>query len=168
MPDYYNILGIKKTNNIDEIKAAYKKLASIYHPDKNDGRDDKFIEINEAYQILSDPVKRGHVRRFRKGFNTTNVSKINACAKLKQMVEQRQIKINSRSLISELKTFIARGVTFEAKETQHDDLVAAFLLAIRMMMMLGDWDPAVYAKMTEDRLMDEMDLPMPIYINSFN
>ena len=118
--------------------------------------------------FLSEPVKRGHVRRFRKGFNTTNVSKINACAKLKQMVEQRQIKINSRSLISELKTFIARGVTFEAKETQHDDLVAAFLLAIRMMMMLGDWDPAVYAKMTEDRLMDEMDLPMPIYINSFN
>jgi hypothetical protein len=117
--------------------------------------------------FLSEPVKRGHVRRFRKGFNTTNTSKINACAKLKQMVENGQIKINSRSLISELKTFIARGVTFEAKETQHDDLVSAFLLAIRMMMMLGDWDPAVYAKMTEDRELDEMDLPMPIYINSF-
>ncbi len=58
MPDYYNILGIKKTNNIDEIKAAYKRLASIYHPDKNDGKDDKFIEINEAYQVLSDPVKK--------------------------------------------------------------------------------------------------------------
>jgi hypothetical protein len=69
-------------------------------------------------------------------------------------------------MISELKGFIARGTTFEAKETLHDDLVAALLLAVRMIVMLGDWDPVVYAKMTEERVLDESDMPMPIYISS--
>jgi len=118
--------------------------------------------------FLSEPVKRGHVRRFRKGFNTTSISKINACAKLKQLVENNQIILNSKSLISELKTFVAVGVKFEAKAEQHDDLVSAMLLAIRMLLMLGDWDPGVYAKMTEDRILDDMEMPMPIYVSNFS
>jgi hypothetical protein len=117
--------------------------------------------------FLSEPIKKGHVRRFRRGFNTTNVAKIAACAKLKQLVEQKKITIYSKSLISELKTFIAQGITFKAKQTEHDDLVAALLLAVRMIMMLGDWDPAVYTKLVEDARIEDYELPMPIHISSF-
>ncbi len=58
--DYYEILGVKKDAGVDEIKKAYRKLALKYHPDKGGGAEaeSKFKEINEAYQILSDPEKR--------------------------------------------------------------------------------------------------------------
>ena len=78
--------------------------------------------------FLSEPVKKGHVRKFRKGFNTTHGSKISACSRLKYFIEQDQMKINSKALLSELKTFIAAGVTYKAKTGQHDDLVSALLL----------------------------------------
>ncbi|AJA90446.1 molecular chaperone DnaJ [Borreliella chilensis] len=59
--DYYNILGIQKNASNEEIKKAYKKLAIKYHPDKNKGNkiaEEKFKEINEAYEILSSPDKK--------------------------------------------------------------------------------------------------------------
>ena len=59
MADYYEILGIKKDASIQEIKQAFRKLAQKYHPDKADGNAEKFKEINEAYQTLSNPEKRG-------------------------------------------------------------------------------------------------------------
>lgn len=66
--DYYKILGIDKNATADEIKKAYRRLAHQYHPDKNGGDEVKFKEINEAYQILSDPSKRTQYDRF--GFST--------------------------------------------------------------------------------------------------
>lgn len=56
--DYYNILGVSKSANADEIKKAYRKLAHQYHPDKGQGNEDKFKEANEAYQVLSNAEKR--------------------------------------------------------------------------------------------------------------
>jgi curved DNA-binding protein len=59
--DYYKILGVEKKATQDEIKKAYRKLAVKYHPDKNPGdkkAEDKFKEINEANDVLSDPEKR--------------------------------------------------------------------------------------------------------------
>ena len=117
--------------------------------------------------FLSEPVKRGHVRRFRKGFNTTHLAKISACAQLKKLVETRKMKIFSKALISELKTYVSEGVTFKAKVGQHDDLVASLLLNIRMIMALQEWDPAVYDKMRDQEGLDEYDLPMPIYISTY-
>ena len=58
--DYYGILGVKKTATDDEIKKAYRKMALKYHPDKNKspGAEDKFKDIAEAYEVLSDKNKR--------------------------------------------------------------------------------------------------------------
>lgn len=59
--DYYQILGVDRKASEEQIKRAYRKLAMQYHPDRNPGdkkAEEKFKEINEAYQVLSDPAKR--------------------------------------------------------------------------------------------------------------
>jgi len=58
--DYYDVLGVSKNANADEIKKAYRKLALQYHPDRNKSPDseEKFKEISEAYAVLSNPEKR--------------------------------------------------------------------------------------------------------------
>lgn len=65
--DYYDILGLQKGASEDEIKKAFRKLAIQYHPDKNQGNkeaEEKFKEINEAYQVLSDPQKKAQYDQF--------------------------------------------------------------------------------------------------------
>lgn len=59
--DYYSILGLTKTATIEEIKKSFRQLARQYHPDLNGGdkkAEARFKEINEAYEILSDPENR--------------------------------------------------------------------------------------------------------------
>ncbi|NWG27561.1 MAG: J domain-containing protein, partial [Ignavibacteriaceae bacterium] len=59
--DYYKILGVEKNATKEEISKAFRKLAVIYHPDKNPNNkaaEEKFKEITEAHEVLSDPEKR--------------------------------------------------------------------------------------------------------------
>ena len=58
--DYYKILGLARSATTDEIKKAYRKMALKYHPDKNKsaGAEERFKEIAEAYEVLSDKKKR--------------------------------------------------------------------------------------------------------------
>ena len=120
-------------------------------------------EENFPGLFLSEPIRKGHIRKFRKGFNTTHRSKVTACSQLKNLVETNKMKICSKPLLSELKTFIASGVGFKAKSGEHDDLVSSTLLVVRMAEVLADWDPQIYEKMTEKLSEDSM--PMPIFVS---
>ena len=62
--DYYEILGVNKNATKDEIKKAFYKLAHKHHPDKKEGNEAKFKEVNEAYQVLSDESKRAKYDQF--------------------------------------------------------------------------------------------------------
>jgi molecular chaperone DnaJ len=64
--DFYEALGVARTDNEEEIRKAFRKKAMEFHPDRNksEGAEDKFKEINEAYQVLSDPKKRAQYDRF--------------------------------------------------------------------------------------------------------
>lgn len=155
---------------IDEQCAEAGHMSSIYYSVENNSIGEAaLVAINELGEetypglFLSEPIKKGHVRRFRKGFNTTHKSKIAICAKLKQLIEHKTLKIYSKPMISQLKAFVAKGLSFEAKTGEHDDLVASLLLNLRMIMMLQDWDPSIYEKMHE-HVSEDTILPMPIFI----
>jgi molecular chaperone DnaJ len=62
--DYYELLGVKKDASADEIKKAFRKLAVQHHPDKEGGNEEKFKEINEAYEVLKDQQKRQRYDQF--------------------------------------------------------------------------------------------------------
>src|SRR5712691_6498106 len=64
--DYYEVLGVSRTVTDDELKKSFRRLAKQYHPDANkeQGAEARFIEINEAYEVLSDPQKRATYDRY--------------------------------------------------------------------------------------------------------
>jgi hypothetical protein len=96
----------------------------------------------------------------RKGYNTTHKTKLAACAKLKHLIESKKMKIHSKSLVSELKTFIALGGSYKAKLGETDDLVMAALLAVRMMQDLGNFHSELENQMRD---YEEFLLPLPFY-----
>jgi molecular chaperone DnaJ len=64
--DYYEVLGVSRNASDDELKKSFRRLAKQYHPDANkeQGAETRFIEINEAYEVLSDPQKRAAYDRY--------------------------------------------------------------------------------------------------------
>ena len=109
----------------------------------------EFGEENIRGYFLSDSASAGGGRRYRKGFNTTAKSKIGACSKLKNLVETHRMNIRSKPLISELKTFVANGVSYAAKPGETDDLVMSTILAVRMLQMLQSYHPDLDAHLKD-------------------
>jgi len=119
-------------------------------------------EENIQGVFLSEPKSMGGTgRRYRKGFNTSNKSKLAACAKFKSLIETKRMHLVSKALISELKTFVASGVSYAAKIGEHDDLVMATLLVIRMMQMLQSYDSDLDAEIKDA---SEFLEPMPFIL----
>ena len=125
-----------------------------------------FGEENIPGLFVSEPIRKGHVRKFRKGFNTTHGTKVSACARMKTMIENEKMKVYSAPLISELKAFVAAGSSYKAKPGETDDLISAVLLIIRMMTVLKDWDPRIYNTFTTVEDVEEYEAPMPIFIST--
>jgi DnaJ-class molecular chaperone len=68
--DYYKTLGLSEDATSEEIKKTYRKLAFQYHPDRNPGNEEMMKEINEAYAVLSDPVKRREYDSYRQSYGS--------------------------------------------------------------------------------------------------
>ena len=119
-------------------------------------------EENIPGTFLSEPKRAGNVRSFRRGFNTTQRSKLSTCAKLKTLIETEKIKINSKMLISELKNFIASGGSYAAKVGQTDDLVMSTILAVRMANELKNYVPELDSQIRDSNDYDMQ--PMPFVI----
>lgn len=121
-------------------------------------------EENIPGTFLSEPKRAGVQRRYRQGFTTTHKSKLTACAKFKSFIENDKMKLNSQNLIREVKTFVARGSSFAAKDGEKDDLVMATLLAVRMINTIAQFDDGVFNEV-QDSFEDGESLgPMPIGI----
>jgi hypothetical protein len=125
-----------------------------------------FGEENIPGLFISEPMRKGHVRKFRKGFNTTHGTKITACSRLKTMIENDKMTVNSKPFISELKNYVATGSSYQAKLGQSDDLISAMLLSLRMIAVLKDWDPRVYDTFNQAEDIEDYEQPMPIFISS--
>ena len=116
-------------------------------------------EENIPGYFLSEPKGHGNSRVYRRGFNTTHRSKLAVCAKFKTLVETEKVKIKSKMLISELKSFIASGNSYAAKIGDTDDLVMSTMLVMRMAQTLKSYNPEL-----ENHIRDTDDYdqsPMP-------
>jgi len=114
----------------------------------------EYGEQNIQGTFMSEPGKK------RKGFNTTHKTKLAACAKFKTLLESKKLVINSSSLISELKGFIANGNSYEAKVGDTDDLVMATLLITRLLVQIGEYH---YELDEHIRDHDNFVAPMPFF-----
>ena len=155
------------------IESETKNPTGIYWSVENNGLGEAalivindFGEENIPGLFVSEPIRKGHVRKFRKGFNTTHSSKVTACSRLKTMVESDRMKIRSKPLIGELKGFIATGSSYTAKSGSSDDLVMSTILALRMIEVLKDWDPRVYSTFNQAEDIHDYEPPMPIFIST--
>jgi len=116
-------------------------------------------EDNIPGTFVSQP--RSANRGFRKGFTTTNKSKLAACSKLKTWVETDKMEIASSALLREIKTFIARGSSFAAKDGETDDLVMACVLVVRIAQQVAQYDESTYEELKDSFNDEESVEPMP-------
>jgi Terminase large subunit, T4likevirus-type, N-terminal len=123
----------------------------------------EYGEENVLGTMLSEPKQIGSSRRYRKGFNTTNKTKLAACSKLKNLLESNKMTIYSQPLISELKTFVASGGgSYAAKLGETDDLVMAALLSVRMWQHLQNYNIDIESYIRDH---NEVIEPMPFIMS---
>ena len=151
---------------VKTIHETTKDSKRIYYSVENNTLGEAaLISINEygeenipGYFLSDNSVVNTTGRRIRKGFNTNTKSKLTACNKFKILVESGRMKIHSKSLISELKNFVANGASYAAKPGETDDLVMASLLVSRMLMLLQSYhqDLDSYLKDHSDNVIEPM------------
>ena len=155
------------TDIIKELHSVVGDDKKIYYSVENNTLGEAaLISIQEygeenipGYFLSDNSVVGANGRRFRKGFTTTNKSKLTACNKFKVLVESGRMKLYSKPLISELKNFVALGTSYEAKPGETDDLVSASLLAVRMMLMLQTYHAELDSHLKDHS--DNIIEPMP-------
>jgi hypothetical protein len=157
---------VRIMQEICEYLAGITGTTNVYYSVENNTLGEAaLVAINELGEenikgtFLSEPRKGAAGVRYRKGFTTTNKSKLSACSKFKSLIETKRLHIASKALISELKTFVAHGTSFAAKVGEHDDLVMSALLAIRMIMMLQQFDSGLDTELKDS--IDTFIEPMP-------
>jgi len=150
-------------NIIDYLYEITGSEHDIYYSVENNGIGEaSLVAINEVGEENIRGVfisESGRNKKYRKGFFTSNSSKLAACAKFKQLIENNRFTLHSKNLISELKTFVAAGNTYNARQGDNDDLVAAMLLVTRIMQALQNYDAGIDSQMRS--VEPEWDLPLP-------
>ena len=117
-------------------------------------------------EFISEQRSSGHgVVRRQKGFNTNVKSKATSCAKLKSLIENGKMIVNSLALITELKFFVSQGQSFAAKSGETDDLVSATLIVVRIVEMLRTWDTDINARLRDSGGFEEVPDIEPMYVS---
>jgi hypothetical protein len=153
---------IKLLAQINKYIAEYtNEPNSIYYSIECNGIGEAaIVSLNEYGESNIPGIFISEAGKGRRGFNTTNKSKLTSCAKFKTLVESKKMTVNSRSLISELKAFVAHGGSYAAKIGDTDDLIMASLLVTRMLQQLGDYH---FDLENQIRDHDEMIAPLPFF-----
>ena len=160
------------------IKDQTKSLSEIYWTVENNTIGEAALVVirdtgEESFpgDFLHEP-KRIQGKKGRKGYHTTHKNKMEACIQLKRLIESDKIKLKSKALISELKSFVSSGNSFKAKPGASDDLVMALIIAIRMTEYISAFEDDVYDAVNSSLTInpldgdgyDDDDQPLPIGI----
>lgn len=157
-----------------ELRSVGDFSPEIYWSIENNSIGNHAVEIVEASDEDSFPghfvteKTKSRGRKIRRGFNTTMKSKISACSKFKSLLETGKIIVNSEVLVRQLKSFVSKGVSFEAKAGTKDDLVSATLLCVRIIEEIKYYHDSISEAISEaiEDSYDEDFVPLPISILS--
>lgn len=116
---------------------------------------------------LSEPKKsRPNASKVRKGYHTSNKTKLEACARFKSLVERDKMILYSKPLVTQLKVFVSKGASYGAKSREHDDLVSACLLIVRMLERVIHYNEDFAKDLSENVDEDSTDGPLPFIIHT--
>ncbi|PPD55683.1 MAG: hypothetical protein CTY12_00055 [Methylotenera sp.] len=168
-----------RSNTMSSVQAYYqlKKLlniyeraqATVYFSVENNGVGEGMISLYEADESppeLAEFVSEAGAKR--RGMTTTGKSKMKACVTIKDMVERNSIKINSRTLIEEMKQYVRKAGSYAAKIGGTDDLISSCLIVVRLLEEVSTFDQDAYDKLyahayiQDDSEWSENDYPMDI------
>ena len=154
----------------DEMKELGNSAPEIYWSVENNSLGEAALVVIQEMDedrfpgtFLHEPKKKGRQRVSRKGFTTTYKTKITACMKMKSWIESDKMTPLSKNLIRELKTFIAKGKSYEGKTGETDDLVSATLLCVRQIQVISRFEEG-YEELLGETLDAEGDYsdPLPV------
>ena len=118
--------------------------------------------------LVNEPHKSGGVKK-RRGLNTNQKTKLQACSSLKTYLESNRLTVKSAAIISELKNYVVSAGSYRARWGSGDDLIAATLVCLRMMLIVSKWDSTVLESvssaidLSEVGLRDDVE-PLPVFI----